>query len=75
MLGKCDGRFYAIPKKRTSMENEDHKWLVELWSDLKLQKLTEGQFLLKAKEKVSNEEVLAFIREQRDITERLLGMH
>ena len=57
------------------MENEDHKWLVELWSDLKLQKLTEGQFLLKAKEKVSNEEVLAFIREQRDITERLLGMH
>jgi hypothetical protein len=57
------------------MENEDHKWLVELWSDLKLQKLTEGQFLLKAKEKVSNEEVLAFIREQREITERLLGTH
>ena len=57
------------------MENEHHKWLVELWSELKLQKLTEGQFLLKAKEKVSNEEVLAFIREQRDITERLLGMH
>ena len=57
------------------MENENHKWLVELWSDLKLQKLTEGQFLLKAKEKVSNEEVLAFIREQRDVTERLLGMH
>ena len=57
------------------MKNEDHKFLVELWSDLKNLKLTEGQFLLKAREKVSNEEVLAFIREQRDLTERLLGMH
>jgi hypothetical protein len=57
------------------MKSEDHKYLVELWSDLKHQNLTEGEFLLKAKEKVSNEEVLAFIREQRDMTERLLGMH
>ena len=57
------------------MENQDHKFLLDLWSELKQQKLTEGQFLLKAREKVSNEEVLAFIREQRDLTERLLGMH
>jgi hypothetical protein len=56
------------------MKNNEHKYLVELWSDLKNQKLTEGQFLLKAKEKVSNDEALAFIREQRELTERLLGM-
>jgi len=57
------------------MEPQDHKFLLELWSELKQQNLTEGQFLLKAREKVNNEEVLAFIREQRDLTERLLGMH
>jgi hypothetical protein len=56
------------------MENEDHKYLMELWGELKDQKLTEGQFLLKAREKVSNEDALAFIREQRGVTERLLGM-
>ncbi len=57
------------------MKTEDHKFLVDLWCDLKHQKMSEGQFLLKAREKVDNEEVLAFIREQRDLTERLLGMH
>ncbi len=56
------------------MENEDHKFLMDLWEELKEQQLTEGQFLLKARERISNEEVLAFIREQRDITERSLGI-
>ncbi len=57
------------------MENEHHKFLMELWEELKHQNLNEGQFLLKAKEKVPNEEVLAFIRTQRDLTERSLGMN
>ncbi len=57
------------------MKTEDHKFLADLWCDLKQQKMTEGQFLLKAREKVGNDEVLAFIREQRELTERLLGMH
>ena len=57
------------------MENKDHKYLTDLWEELKNQQLTEGQFLLKAREKISNEEVLAFIREQRDLTERSLGLH
>jgi len=57
------------------MENEDHKFLMDLWEELKGQQMTEGQFLLKAKERIPNEEVLAFIREQRDLTERSLGMH
>ena len=57
------------------MENKDHKYLTDLWEELKNQQLTEGQFLLKAREKISNEEVLAFIREQRDLTERSMGLH
>jgi hypothetical protein len=55
------------------MENENFKFLTELWAELKQQNLTDGEFLLKAKEKVPNEEVLAFIREQRTLAERELG--
>jgi hypothetical protein len=60
---------------RNIMDNPTHKLLVELWSELKQRLMTEDQFLVKARELASNEEVLAFIREQREMTDRLLGMH
>jgi hypothetical protein len=64
-----------LGRRGIRMENEDHKFLMDLWEELKNQQLTEGQFLLKAKERVPNEEVLTFIRHQRDVTERSLGLH